>query len=129
MTGARQLHDALAQVAEITDNYTARGSHDGCGECCGRFLPMFPWEAVVVRSAARKVDVRPEDGPLDLTCPLLTADRRCAVYGSRPTVCRAFDCQRLSGAGCLEAARHGLEHGMMPGMEIYDMREVIGWDT
>ena len=39
--------------------------------------------------------VRLNGGPIgvvaeDLTCPLLTADGRCSVYGARPLICRLY---------------------------------------
>lgn len=123
---ARAVHEAILSDATVTDNFTARGTHDGCGECCGRFLPLFPREAVELRIAARKLEVRPEEpGTVDLTCPLLDGSNRCMVYGKRPTVCRAYDCSRHAAEGmafALAAADMGLE----PGMRVYDMREVVG---
>ena len=121
---ARGLHEALCSGALCADNFTSRGTHDGCGECCSRFLPLTAGEAAVLRLNGAKARPEPE-GALDLTCPFLTEERRCAVYGVRPAGCRAYDCSvhARDGAAAIAAA--------MPrgSYEMHDMREVVAWAT
>ena len=95
MTPAEAAQAALMATQRPVDLHTARGSHRGCGECCGRFLPVTAAEVAVLRAyvAAHGIRLRPEaPGTLDLTCPLLTADRMCAAYPVRPAICRVYDC-------------------------------------
>ena len=60
------------------------GCQPGCAECC---VPptLLPLEAAVIRDAGAAHRAR--EGSED-RCPLLTADRLCAVYAARPLVCR-----------------------------------------
>lgn len=121
---ARAVHEALSQVQEVRDLYTARGTHEGCGQCCGRFMPLFPHEAVVLRNAARELEIRPEKpGEVDLTCPLLDGSGRCMAYDKRPTICRAYDCSEHVRGGISFALRMQ-QMGLEPNMRVYDMREV-----
>ena len=124
MNVAEALHDALSQTQGVTDFYSARGTHEGCGQCCGRFLPLFPHEAVELRNIAKKVRVRPEaEGTVDMNCPLLDGSNNCMAYERRPTICRAYDCSRHAAEGMAFAMR-AADMGLQPGMMIYDMREV-----
>ena len=119
---ARGLHEALCAAGGCVDNFTARGTHDGCGECCSRFLPLTAGEAAVLRLNGAKARPEPE-GALDMTCPFLTEEKRCAVYGVRPAVCRAYDCSvhARGGATAFALARE-LPRG---NYEMHDMREVV----
>lgn len=95
MTPAEAAQAALMAAQRPVDLHTARGSHECCGECCGRFLPVTAAEVAVLRAytAAHGIRLRPEaPGTLDLTCPLLTEDRMCAAYDVRPAICRVYDC-------------------------------------
>jgi hypothetical protein len=122
---ADAVHAALLETQRVSDLYTARGTHEGCGECCGRFLPLFAHEAVALRYAARNLEIPPEPpNAVDMRCPLLGADNRCMAYDARPTVCRVYDCAKHA-ADPLAMMRDAERGGMRPGMEIYDMREVI----
>lgn len=124
MNVAEALHDALSQTQCVTDFYSARGTHEGCGQCCGRFLPLFPHEAVELRNIAKKVRVRPEEeGSVDMNCPLLDESNNCMVYERRPTICRAYDCSRHAAEG-MAFAMSAADMGLQPGMTVYDMREV-----
>ena len=56
-----------------------------CHEACG---PIAATELEVKRVeelAGKKLDLT-----MDLTCSLLTADKKCAGYANRPLVCRIF---------------------------------------
>ena len=124
MSMAEMVHEALSQTQGVTDFYTARGTHEGCGQCCGRFLPLFPHEVVELRHLAKRTGVRPEvDGAVDMNCPLLGEDMRCMAYESRPTICRAYDCSRHAAEG-MAFAMSAADMGLEPGMTVYDMREV-----
>ena len=122
---ARAVHEALSATQGVTDHYTARGTHEGCGECCGRFLPLLPHEAIELRRAARGLEIRPEPpDAVDMRCPFLDGANNCMVYERRPTICRVYDCSRhVSDEAAL--MRDMVRAGMRPGMEVYDMREVV----
>lgn len=115
------IHDMLANGYEVKDLFTSRGSHEGCGECCGRFLPLFPHEVVRLRHAAMGIELRPEQpGTIDMNCPLLDGDGMCMVYEARPEICRVYDCSRHKAEGAIFA----IDSALQPGMAIYDMRMV-----
>jgi hypothetical protein len=81
-----------------------RGDCKSCGRCCDNF--MLPsagsgsalvrwlrafWHEGVFDFYPRGWSVEGPDGPLAAYgCRNLTADRRCARYGLRPFVCRAY---------------------------------------
>ena len=117
---ARALHDMLSRTVAVTDFLTARGTHDGCGECCSRFMPLTPGEVSVLRRevSERGIRLRPEGADIDLTCPLLGEDKRCMAYDVRPLICRMYDCSRHA-RGVIDA------HPLMGRAEIVDMREVL----
>ena len=108
---------ALATVQRVTDLHTARGSHEGCGECCGRFLPVTLRAYV----ADHGIRLRPEAGRIDLTCPLLTEDRMCAAYPVRPAICRVYDCAEHA-RGVVRVPPGA------PSMRVRDMREELADD-
>lgn len=117
--------DTLADGFEVTDHFTGRGTHVGCGECCGRFLPLFPHEVVMLRNASRCLRLRPEQpGVVDMNCPFLDEFDCCMVYGKRPTICRVYDCSKHKAEGVGFAMR-ATTMGLEPGMRVYDMREVV----
>lgn len=123
MSVARDIHDMFSAQAEVADLYTARGTHDGCGECCSRFLPLTRFEVRRMASLRDMARERVEfDGTvIDLTCPFLV-DRRCAVYGKRPIICRVYDCAHHAAYGPQSAVeRMPLEFSY----EMYDMWEVV----
>lgn len=71
----------------------------GCGECCGRLLPLIPGEAEKIAAWAKSHGIRPHrprGGLLveDMMCPWLADDGTCSVYEARPLVCRAFRCDK-----------------------------------
>ncbi len=73
----------------------------GCSSCCGHNLTVFPVEAAAVREAIRQLgpevreairlqalDTREREGKgAPASCPMLVDDC-CAIYGSRPVICR-----------------------------------------
>lgn len=81
-----------------TDLYTERGRCRGCGECCGRYLPLSLADRLRLHSyvVAHGVRPHPERGAVDLTCPYLTDGLDCAVYPARPAICRAYRCDRAA---------------------------------
>ena len=94
MDKAMVVHAIESATQEVKDLYTRRGGHEGCGECCGRFLPLDAAEAVTLRVAARELGVRPHDDTdvVNMMCPFLDELRRCMVYERRPEICRAYNC-------------------------------------
>lgn len=116
-----ELHCEIGKDAEPTDFYTERGTHEGCGQCCSRFLPLSMGEAVVLRLRAKSLDIPPQRGDYDLECPFLDEYRMCMVYDVRPAICRAYSCKEHAEGGYAALLREGLR----PGMEVYDMRELI----
>ena len=111
---------------EVVDLFTGRGDSEGCGECCGRFLPLTILDVARLKSflARNPIEPAPEawmDGErltLNFNCPFLDSERRCMVYEARPEVCRAYRCD-LHRSGLLE-----VQSGFVGAM-IVDMREVF----
>lgn len=123
MSGAMALHMALSQSVETEDRFTGRGTHEGCGECCSRFLPLADFEVRRLSQLGDMTAGHPKyDGAIDMTCPFLDSDRNCAIYDDRPIICRAFDCADWAKGGVLSA------YERMPTtfrFEMRDMREVL----
>jgi hypothetical protein len=69
---------------------------DGCSECsskCAGAIQVWREEYILLRLAARAGGLPwPPDAPQGEwdPCPFLDASGRCAVYLSRPFICRAF---------------------------------------
>jgi Fe-S-cluster containining protein len=99
----RQL---VAHVDELTARLSARyaahlACRAGCSGCCHHHLSVFPVEAATLREAIRSLppetqtrlkqqaaDVREREAcGLPVACPMLIDDK-CAVYESRPLICR-----------------------------------------
>lgn len=73
----------------------------GCSGCCHHHLSLFPVEAANVQAAIEKLPdeikaqikaqavsvVENEKNGADVSCPLLINDQ-CAIYESRPIICR-----------------------------------------
>ncbi|HJF65683.1 MAG TPA: YkgJ family cysteine cluster protein [Slackia equolifaciens] len=118
---------ACPRSNEVIDIRTWRGSCDGCGECCGRMLPITVEDVARLKAYVRRMGIDPapeswtEGGELfvNLNCPFLGADRRCMVYDARPAICRAYRCD-LHRAGTMTPP----EWNETP--RIVDMREVFG---
>lgn len=116
-----EVHAMLSEGAKVKDMLAERGTHEGCGECCSRFLPLSARERIRLRLYRGKARPEPPDA-IDLTCPFLTADKRCAVYEARPSVCREYSCAEHVRDGALGiAARMALGDAY----EMTDMREVV----
>lgn len=117
---------AYVKDERIVDLYTGRGDCRGCGECCGRFLPLTPLDVARLKSYIERhgVDVAPEvlgEGTslaINLNCPFLGENSECMVYEARPEVCRAYRCD-LHRSGALRV------HGWMMRARVMDMREAI----
>jgi uncharacterized protein len=96
----------ILQIDALTKARAARYAkhlvcHAGCSGCCQHHLSVFPVEAARVKAAlaalpdelrarieqqARTVNEREAQGQ-PVACPLLV-DERCAIYESRPLICR-----------------------------------------
>lgn len=73
----------------------------GCGECCGRYLPMTLADRIRVEGYVRTHGIVPRTPPagmLDLVCPYLSQEGECMVYEARPEICRRYSC-KLHAAG------------------------------
>lgn len=90
----RQVFDALSVGAVIRDLRTERGTCEGCGSCCSRFLPLLPLEMVFLESEIRLSGGRVvhERGLYDMRCPFLDEENMCEIYGNRPGICAAYRC-------------------------------------
>lgn len=91
----------------------------GCGECCGRFLPLTPADKVRLAAYVRSHGIKPHPEPrgiVDLTCPYLNRKRECMVYEARPEICRGYSCH-LHATGKLKPWK-----GLLSAVEA-DMRE------
>lgn len=117
----------VSRTADVTDIFTDRGSCDGCGECCGQYLPLTKKEIKRLKRYVRRNGVKPTPEFLrygdkyifSCLCPFLGSDRRCMVYDVRPAICRAYRCDRHK-TGTMEAP----EWDSMP--KVVDMRKVFG---
>ena len=96
----------IAQTDALSERLSARYAGHlacgaGCSSCCQHHLSVFPVEAARITAAlnglpqdlrrqlvqqAQAVNEREARGE-DATCPLLVNDR-CAIYASRPLICR-----------------------------------------
>ena len=111
----------------VIDIRTWRGSCDGCGECCGRFLPLTEGDIARLESYVRKKRIKPtprsfESGGetfVSFNCSFLGYDKMCMVYEARPAICRVYRCDQHK-AGTMRLP----EWDSMP--RIVDMREVFG---
>jgi uncharacterized protein len=102
-----ETYDTLvARVDALAARFSARYAKHlvcraGCSGCCHHHLSVFAVEAAAIRRAieampaalrgrveaqARETDVREARGE-PVACPLLVDDR-CAIYESRPLICR-----------------------------------------
>ena len=99
-------HDELVRrVDALTAEIALRRAGDlscgrGCTACCRVQLSLSPLEAQVVRSALRgrsegtraRIRARAQQGigrvDHDAACVMLEEDGGCAIYASRPMVCR-----------------------------------------
>lgn len=110
---------------EVTDLYTARGTHEGCGECCSRFLPLSRSEEAILRNRAKRDGIRGEAAGLDMMCPFLDLESRlCGCYDVRPVICRVYDCSEHRRLGKVAPAMHMAALGNEP-RALRDMWEVV----
>ena len=123
-TFARSL---MASAADVTDIRTERGGCEGCGECCGRVLPLSAFDVARLKSYVERNGIEPTpdawiDGDgltVNMMCPFLDEGRMCMVYEARPEICRVYRCD-LHKAGIVKAPY------CIGAMRDVDMREVFG---
>ena len=114
---AEAVHAHLLATQTVTD--MRRADCMGCGECCGRFLPLTVADRIRLEGYVRTHGVVPREEPhgfIDMTCPYLDESRECMVYEARPEVCRRYS-WRLHAAGKLKPWK-----GLLSAAET-DMRE------
>lgn len=126
-----EMAEAIAsERREVTDFISAGRRCRGCGECCGRFLPLLPGEAATIARWASAHGIsphRPRGGTqaVDLMCPWLSDSCECMVYDVRPLVCRLFSCDKRPGGFAfgdyikMHAASGGIN------LTLHDMRDGI----
>lgn len=81
-----------ASAANVVDIRSERGGCEGCGECCGRVLPLSAFDVARLRAYVERNRVEPSpetwiDGDglkVNMMCPFLDEDGRCMVYDARP---------------------------------------------
>jgi hypothetical protein len=78
-----EIDDSLAQFSNLPDALVRCAP--GCSQCCNA-LAVLPIEARSLLAFAHgwSPPVSSDSG----RCPLLTKDRRCALYDARPVICR-----------------------------------------
>ena len=116
----RQVFDALSQGGVVRDLRTERGTCEGCGECCSRFLPLRVIDMVFLQSEIRKSGggIVHERGPYDMRCPFLNDENMCECYEFRPMICTAYRCD-------LHARGEIWEWGdVVNGAVVFDLCEV-----
>jgi len=85
----------------------------GCSDCCARRFTVTALEATVIReglralAAERRSELARRANDDEATaCPALDLDGRCAIYASRPAICRTHGLPiRFAGAGEDEGER------------------------
>jgi hypothetical protein len=87
-------------------NYTDNGRCTGCGDCCGRLLPLSKKEVKTIRRYVAKKKIQPHTiitpsmAPLlDMNCPFLDTTKekdKCMIYDIRPDICRSFKCDNVT---------------------------------
>lgn len=117
----------MASAADVTDIRSVRGCCDGCGECCGRVLPLSAFDIARLKAYVERnrIETSPDawiDGDgltVNMMCPFLDEERMCKVYEARPEICRVYRCD-LHKAGIVESPY------CIGAMRDVDMREVFG---
>lgn len=112
----------------VVDNRTERGCCGGCGECCGRVLPLSVFDVARLKAYVERNGIEPSPGSwidgdgltVNMMCPFLDEGRMCKVYEARPEICRVCRCD-LHKAGLVEAPYR------IGSMRVVDMRDVFGW--
>lgn len=97
----KQVFDALSKGAVVKDLRTERGTCEGCGSCCSRFLPLLPIDMVFLESEIRLSGGRivHERDPYDMRCPFLDDEGMCEIYSNRPGICATYRCDLHAKGG------------------------------
>lgn len=91
------------QQKGIIDCTVLPGVCSKCGNCCSRFLEIYPKEAAKIKKWVRKNRYTPngeeqfvgEDGKqtINMMCPFRNEkEKKCDIYDVRPFICRLFQC-------------------------------------
>ena len=98
---------SLEDIAKAWDgidvDHTDNGKCTGCGDCCGRLLPLSDKEVRQLKNYVRQNKIKPirhdaliaAEQVMDMTCPFLDMskpDKRCTIYKHRPLICRLYKC-------------------------------------
>lgn len=120
-------------MPHITD-CTSGGSCSSCGGCCSSLIPVTEKELTTLRDIVKRRGLRPAmpSGPdfVTLECPflgratVLSKGRACLVYDQRPSICRAFRCDRSQEAVMAEWLR--LLGGETPPAEPTNLWSLFG---
>ena len=103
---AAQAFAKMLRDQPVTDMH--REDCRGCGECCGRFLPLTPADEIRLAAYVRSHGIKPHPEPrsiVDLTCPYLNGKRECMVYEARPEICRGYSCSKHASGELLVDAQ------------------------
>ena len=103
---AAKAFASLLRDQPVTDMH--REDCRGCGECCGRFLPLTPADKVRLMAYVRSHGIKPHPEPrgiVDLTFPYLNGQRECMVYEARPEICRHYSCSKHASGELLADAQ------------------------
>lgn len=90
---------------ELTD-YFENDKCSGCGNCCGRYLPLSNKEINQIKAYIKAHSISQNLHSMnvlnakvfDYTCPFLNddkTDKKCEIYPIRPLICREFTCRRF----------------------------------
>lgn len=97
---------------------------DQCGECCGPVAFSKDEWARVKGKAVRIIEELFEDEEIvivrtsDMSCVFLDNEKKCAIYGDRPQICRDYGVKRELPCPFLRA--NGDRRGGKESIEIQD---------
>ena len=95
--------DGMVSVMESgVWDYTKDGECSGCGNCCGRILPISSKEIKRIKRYVEKHGIKeqirqyPTSTPIvDMQCPFRDEiGKRCTIYPVRPAICQDFRCDK-----------------------------------
>lgn len=113
----QELLTLSEEMAQGFHDHTKDGKCSGCGDCCGKWLPVTKKEIERIRRYIKENQIPVQNNADPTACPFRSeAEGKCLVYPVRPAICRDFRCDKP--AKNIPARAH-LYHGKII---IYDMR-------